>query len=143
MSTIIKYFSIFLILSLNIKDVTSICTPGGNCPYFSGFCNADKCVCKPGYISLIASNVIDPVYCNYQQKSRWLPLILELLMPSLGLFYLGRIGHAILKLFLFICALIRTNICVLCSCGFLILYILDLIMLACGVYLDGNGIPLV
>ena len=146
MSLIFKYFSILIIIYININEVVNVCTPGGNCPYFSGVCIADVCECQPGYVTLIASDSTDPKYCNYQQTSRWVPLILELLMPSLGLFYIRRIAHGVFKLLLFICTLIRKNIakncCILCSWGFLILYILDLIFLACGIYLDGNGIPL-
>ena len=152
MSSIIKYLSILLILSINIKDVSNVCTPGGNCPKKSGICIAGECICMPGYQTLNIPGSMEPsIYCNYEQKSRWIALIFELLFPSLGLFYIGRIVHGIIKLFLFISTLIVRNnrpsgSCLLCCCcivyGFLILLIVDIICLIFGLYLDGNGVPL-
>ena len=81
--------------------------------------------------------------------SRLVPLIIEFFFPSLGLLYMGRIVHGLIKLFcILVFCLYRlkllTNVVIvgLSSLTFLLLYAIDLICLLFAVYLDGNGMPL-
>ena len=93
---------------------------------------------------MIDPGSVDPLFCSYEQKSRWIALIFELIMPSIGLFYLGRIIHAFIKMILFCCGVFHqeTKTCPIGACCFSILYFVDLIFIALGVYTDGNGIPI-
>ena len=140
----IKLFSLFLILDFEIGNVSSICIPGDNCPYYQGVCNMDKCECLPGYKTFITQDTTNIVNCNYKQTSKWVPFLLELFLPSIGLFYLGRYFHAFLKLALFI-PLIWSGkeSSLFWFFLFFFIYILDLICLFFCFYSDGNGFPLV
>ena len=143
----IKYILILSIFCISINNVATVCIMGDNCPYGKGICRADSCFCLYGYQTLLAKGDPNPIYCNYPQKSRWIAFILELIvLPSLGLFYLGRFVHAVIKLILFICVLIYKKRpqdlpgwIALC---FIFMYFTDLFCLLFALYSDGNGIPL-
>ena len=88
-------------------------------------------------------------YCNYHQVNRIVPFILEILFPSVGLFYIGRLIHGFIKLYFIIIIVLYDNkvlpfnLFVGISClTFLILQVIDLICLAFAFYRDGNGISL-
>ena len=143
MSLKINLYLLFLIL-LNIGTISSVCIPGDNCPYYSGYCKLDICECLYGYQTFITHQINNPVYCNYKQTSKWIPFILELFLPTVGLFYLGRYFHAIFKLILFLPLVWKgKEISLYWFFLFFILYIVDLVCLFFSIYSDGNGIPLV
>ena len=136
------YF-LFLIL-LNIGNISSVCIPGDNCPYYSGYCKLDVCECLYGYQTFSTHQTNNPVYCNYKQTSKWIPFILEIFLPTVGLFYLGRYFHAIFKLILLLPLIWKgKEISLYWFYLFFILYIVDLVCLFFSIYSDGNGIPLV
>ena len=137
-----KYcFYLILIISF-IKASKSICIPGDNCPTNSGFCKADICECLPGYQTLISDNT-NVVFCNYKQYSKWYPFLLELFFPSIGLFFIRRYFHAIIKLVLFVIVVWgNAKISALWFFLFALMYIVDLILLYFRIYKDGYGIPL-
>ena len=139
----IKLFFLFLIF-LNLGSISSVCIPGDNCPTYSGFCKADICECLYGYQTLIKHQTNNPIYCNYKQTSKWIPFVLELFIPSIGLFYLGRIFHGIFKLILFLPLIWKgKEISLYWFFLFFILYLVDLVCLFFRLYSDGNGIALV
>ena len=143
MSLKINLYLLFVIL-LNIGIISSVCIPGDNCPYYSGYCKLDICECLYGYQTFITHQINNPVYCNYKQTSKWIPFILELFLPTVGLFYLGRYFHAIFKLILFLPLVWKgKEISLYWFFLFFILYIVDLVCLFFSIYSDGNGIPLV
>ena len=132
----------FLLLIIAIKEISSICIPGDNCPTNSGICKADICECLPGYQTLINKNT-NPVFCNYKQYSKWIPFFFELFLPSIGLFYIKRYFHGFIKLALFLPLIWGKNVPILIFLIFSLMYIVDLILLFLKVYNDGNGMPLV
>ena len=80
---------------------------------------------------------------------RFIPLILEFFFPSIGLFYLGRIFHGLVKLILGISSFVfrasgEQNLNafkVIIMLAFVFLYFVDLIRLLLGKMTDGNGVP--
>ena len=143
-----KYIFIFCVLCLSLNYVSSVCIMGDNCPPGKGMCQADTCYCFAGYSTLL--NEQDPkaktVYCNYEQKSRWIAFFLEFLLPPLGILYLGKYIHFLIKLSLIIYILVHkknpreiSGWIVICFIG---LYFADFVCLLFGVYYDGNGVPL-
>ena len=139
----LQYLFILLVFFLNIDSIktATTCIQRQNCPNRQGFCIQNECVCVYGFQTLLEiQNPTNPIYCNYRQKNRFVPLFLEFFLPSIGLFYLGRIGHALFKLFLIF------NMC----CGgftlifiiFFVLQIVDLFKIAFGAMVDGYGIPI-
>ena len=89
------------------------------------------------------------VYCNYHQTNRLLPFILEFLAPSIGLLYMGRLVHGLIKLFCFLTLTLykpklgrNNSFIALISVIFFFLYIIDPICIIFGIYYDGNGMPL-
>ncbi len=139
----IKYCFYLILIISTIKESTSVCIPGDNCPTYSGVCKIDICECLPGYQTLINDNT-NPVFCNYKQYSKWYPFILELFFPAIGLFYIRRYFHAIIKLILFIIVVGgNTKISGMWFFLFALMYIADLILLYFKVYKDGYGIPLI
>ena len=143
----INFLLTLFILYISIGNILSVCVPGDNCPYFQGVCKFGKCVCLDGYQTFIQQTSKKPIYCNYEQYSRWLPFVLEFFIPSSGLFYIGRNKHGFIKLFLFIMGLSfgRDTNSLLCIFGiaFCFMYFFDLIGLAFALYYDGNNIALV
>ena len=141
----IKFFIYyFLILIVTIKESTSVCIPGDNCPLNTGVCKADMCECLPGYYTLINGNTnINPVFCNYKQYSKWYPFLLELFFPSIGLFFIRRFFHGVIKLALFLPIIWGSaNFPFFWFLIFVIVYITDLILIYFRFYRDGNGVPL-
>lgn len=116
-----------------------------NCPSESGYCDKDSCVCLKGYKTFIYEDYIDnPMFCNYNQKSKWLAFILEAFLPSIGHLYLGRIIHFIVKLAFLLVALYfrNTDKLLLGVVPFCLLYLFDLLAINFDFYLDGNKIEL-
>ena len=143
LSRIRLLLTIFIIF-INVGNISSVCIPGDNCPYGSGVCKLDVCECLPGYQTFITSDNTNPIYCNYKQTSRWIPFILELFLPTIGLFYLGRYFHAIIKLLLFIPLICGgKDVSLIWFLFFFFLYVTDLICLFFCIYSDGNGFALV
>lgn len=139
-----KLILIFLIIYINIEAVSSICTQGVNCPDYQGVCQFGQCVCLAGYQTFITQQVNDPIYCNYKQTSKWVPFLLELFLPSIGLFYLGRYFHAFLKLILFMPLIWSgSKVSIMWFFIFFLVYVIDLVCLFFRLYADGNGIALV
>ena len=139
----IKYIYFLLTLFSVINISSNICIPEENCPSNSGFCQADICECLPGYKTLITDNNTTQVFCNYKQFSKWVPFILELFFPSIGLFFIGRYFHGFIKLALFIPLIWGNwNISFFWVIIFAIIYLIDLFCLYFKLYADGNGIPL-
>ena len=139
----LQYLFILLVLCLNIDSIktATTCIQGQNCPNRQGFCIQNECVCVYGFQTLLEiQNTSNPIYCNYRQKNRFVALFLEFFLPPSGLFYLGRIGHAIFKLLLIItmCFGRFTFIYII----FFVLQIIDLFKMAFGFILDGYGIPI-
>ena len=142
------YLFIFIIFLLNIVSIKTICVPGENCPLGQGVCSKSECVCYYGFKTLY-TDVGNQIYCNYRQINRLIPLIIEFCLPSIGLFYMGRIIHGLIKLFCIIVLgvykikLLDANIfTALIAIVFLFLYSIDLICIIFAIYRDGNGIPL-
>ena len=150
MITKVYYSFIFIIFLLNIDSIKTACIPGENCPYEQGACSKSECVCFYGFKTLNTSDTnSNQIYCNYRQINRLVPLVIEFLFPSIGLLYMGRIVHGLIKLFcilvlsLYKAKILGDNIFVgLAGVIFLLLYVIDLICLIFGVYHDGNGMPL-
>ena len=101
-----KYkFIIFSVLVSFVIDQQ--CTFGVNCPYNQGFCVDTKCECIEGYWSLMDKSLTpgQQIFCNYEQTNVYVPLILELLMPGTGHFYVGKYWFALIKLILLLTTL--------------------------------------
>lgn len=98
-------FIIFNILLLSsIQILNSQCVMGKNCPPERGICKAGVCECFYNFWTLKNLNQLNSTqsYCNYQKTSKFLPLLLEFFIPSLGHFYSGRYVHGLIKLGLFL-----------------------------------------
>ena len=140
----IKMLFTLLILYINIGKIASVCIPGDNCPYNSGFCKLDTCECLPGYSTFITNANANQVFCNYKQTSKWVPFILELFLPTIGLFYLGKYFHAFIKLALFFPLIWKgKDASLLWFFFFFLIYVTDLVCIYFCVYSDGNGFALV
>ena len=137
------FFSI-LVLCININNISSQCIPNTNCPYGQGNCVANACVCVRGYQTFISQGTTEPVFCNYKQTNKWIPIILELFLPSIGLFYLGRYFHAFIKLALLLPVLYKgTDVSLIFGILFVLMYFLDIFLLSYGIISDGYGFPLI
>ena len=99
---------LILQLAILILSIISIsyeaCIPGENCPYNQGECQDDQCLCKDGFYTLIDSSkaITDQVFCDYEQISMKLMLLMEVLLPGSGQIYSKRWLHGIIKFGLFI-----------------------------------------
>ena len=139
---------ILVIIYLSIDSIKTICSPGYNCPLSQGFCNKDQCICLYGFDTFYnETDINNQIYCNYRRTNRFIPLVLEFLLPSTGLFLIQRDLHALIKLFLFFSffgslCLIDNFILVGLNFLFKCMYFVDLLCLIAGVYKDGNGMPL-
>ena len=133
-----------LILFVNINNISSQCTPNVNCPYGQGNCVANACVCSPGYKTFISQETVQPIFCNYKQTNKWVPFFLELFLPTIGLFYLGRYFHAFIKLAFLIPILYKgSDISFVFGFIFCCFYFLDLFFISFGIISDGYGFPLI
>ena len=95
-----------LIISLSYEA----CIPGENCPYNQGECQDDQCICKDGFYTLIDSSkaITDQVFCDYEQISMKLMLLMEVLLPGSGQIYSKRWIHGAIKFSIFIAFIIAT-----------------------------------
>ena len=99
---------LILQLAILILSIISIsyeaCIPGENCPYNQGECQDDQCLCKDGFYTLIDSSkaITDQVFCDYEQISMKLMLLMEVLIPGSGQFYSKRWIHGIIKFSVFV-----------------------------------------
>ena len=94
-----SFFQILLLLFLFSLSHPA-CIPGENCPYNQGECNEDQCICKDGFFTIIDSSKedIEQVFCDYEQISMKLMLLMEVLLPSSGQFLAQRWLHGAIKL---------------------------------------------
>ena len=140
----IKIILTLFIIYINIGNIGSVCIPGDNCPYGSGFCKLDTCECLPGYTTFITNANAKQEFCNYKQTSKWVPFVLELIFPTIGLFYLGRYFHAFIKLALILPLFFSgKDASLIWFFLFLLIYVTDLVCIFFCIYSDGNGFPLV
>ena len=95
-----KEIKIFIILSLLSLVFSQECIIGKNCPNKQGICVGTSCNCLDGYITVLNSKLsqTEQIYCNYPQKHHLIALILELFLPSIGHFYVGKYWFGIIKL---------------------------------------------
>ena len=100
------YIKIILISSLLIYSLQQQlqCTLGQNCPLNQGMCVGDFCQCLDGFYSLLDPKLLpnQQIYCNYEQINVYKPLIMEIFLPSLGHFYVGKYWIGLIKLILLI-----------------------------------------
>ena len=145
-----NYICNFIIFFIIINSIKALCIQGKNCPINQGFCSEGQCICLYGYATFSKSeNPNNITYCNYSQVNRVIPLILEIIFPSFGIFFIGRLIHGFIKLCLVIIIVLYGkdylpfNLIVgFSSIIFLILHFIDLIYLTFAFYRDGNGIEL-
>ena len=92
----LKIMLLFSLLSFSLEQ----CIAGGNCPLNQGTCAGDLCNCKSGFYSLLDPQLPPEkqIYCNYEQINVYIPLLLELFLPSMGHFYSGKYLMGIMKL---------------------------------------------
>ena len=105
-----KSFIYLLILLLFVSFSSQACIPGENCPYNQGECSDNQCLCKDGYFTLIDPSIdkIDQVFCDYEQMSMKLMLLLEVLLPSSGQFLAKRWIHGGIKAFIVVLYIIMS-----------------------------------
>ena len=99
------HIKIILILSTFTLSLQQFqCVLGANCPFNQGMCRGDFCKCLDGFYSLLDPNLLadQQIYCNYEQINVYIPLILEMFLPSIGHFYAGKYWLGTLKLLLLI-----------------------------------------
>ena len=103
-------FQIAILTLLIISLSYEACIPGENCPYNQGECQDDQCICKDGFYTLIDSSkaITDQVFCDYEQISMKLMLLMEVLLPGSGQLYSKRWIHGAIKLSIFIAFIIVT-----------------------------------
>lgn len=136
------YFLTFIFL---FSFTSSQCVLDKNCPSKTGTCQEDVCICINGYKTFIDSkNENNPIYCTYEQKSKWIALVLEMFLPPFGHFYLGRMVHFSIKLTLMVFTLFLINSPKrwIGLIPLIILYFTDLLHLNFMFYNDGNDIPI-
>ena len=95
----------FLILFFFIlKQSLQLCNDN-NCPYNSGECISDLCLCAPGYTTYhfpYESKEETRVFCNYALKYKDWAIWFELCLPfGIGHFYSRRYLHGLFKFVLF------------------------------------------
>ena len=96
--------NILIYLTLLISTNEQQCILGKNCPYNQGICVSDVCNCYPGYETLV-DEFLPPeqqISCNYKKISQYIPIILEVILPSMGHFYVGKYWLGLIKLSLII-----------------------------------------
>ena len=145
MNTKTKIFYI-LILFFNLEYISSVCIQGDNCPNNQGICKGDICVCLDGYKTSNKQQNQNQTFCDYKQMSKYIPLILEIILPGWGLFHMGRVFHGIIKfasLYIIIKYIKNKDLSFYLFLVFLLVHIIDLICISHNAYLDGNGFPLV
>ena len=96
----IKLFLVLAIFGLVITQQAQQCIMGVNCPLNQGFCIDNQCQCLEGFKTYFDKSIPfeNQVYCNYQQKSHFVPLVLECFLPGIGHFYVGKYLFGAIKL---------------------------------------------
>lgn len=167
--TLSAFIGILLTLTLTttVNAVSNACTEN-NCIPSRGQCMNGECICNRYYTTLYIdnANTKNDMYCNYEKQTRWKPFIMELLLPTLGHFYIGNITLGLIKLGLLFGPVIimiiafglsllikdddNTNasyvpiICsIICVVLFTIMHVYDLIMYGIARYVDGYGVSLI
>ena len=100
-------FFIFTFICINFIFSQNCNT--SNCFRDQGICiSKTECKCINNFITfpIQKNNQKNVIFCNYERTSRWFPFLLELLLPSIGHIYLGKIKLGLFKLFLMIGPLI-------------------------------------
>ena len=150
MNTRKNYITNFIILFMSINSIKALCIPGENCPANQGYCSGSECVCLYGFATFNKNATNNNLtYCNYHQINRFAPLIIEIFFPSIGLIFIGRIFHGLIKMTLYIIIILcghqvlKYNIIIgFVFYIFIFLYFIDLFCLTFAIYRDGNGIKL-
>ena len=95
----------FIFTNIIIQTTESTICNSINCPSPNGKCHQNKCICNFGYqnFNLNQSNI---KYCSYQQINKFIPFILEIVLPSTGHFYIGKTYLGLLKLILILTPII-------------------------------------
>jgi hypothetical protein len=167
--TLSAFIGILLTLTLTttVNAVINTCTDN-NCLPSKGQCVNGECICNRYYATLYIdnANTKNEMYCNYEKQTRWKPFIMELLLPTLGHFYIGNITLGLIKLGLLfgpviimiiaygLSLLIKDDdnttasyapiICsIICVVLFTIMHVYDLIMYGIARYVDGYGVSLI
>ena len=82
-----------------------VCVSGQICPIGKGVCIVDTCQCNEGFYTLY-DQTLQPgqqqIFCNYQQKSLYQPLVLEVFLPGVGHISVGHYWLGIIKIVLFL-----------------------------------------
>ena len=88
------YFINIIFLFSSFKLITSNCIPNENCLKERGECINNICECYDEFWTLKPNkeNNLPNIFCNYEKRSRFLPLIIEFFLPG--------IGHLIMKKYL-------------------------------------------
>jgi hypothetical protein len=98
---------LLILISLTIscqEESEQTCIPGKNCPYNQGECSDNQCSCKDGFYTLIdpTISIVNQTFCNYEQISRKLMLLFEVLLPGIGQIYSSRLTYGIIKFISFL-----------------------------------------
>ena len=94
---IITFFSTFKLLISN-------CIPNQNCLKERGECIDNICVCYNEFWTLKPNkeNNLPNIFCNYEKRSRFLPLILEFFLPGIGHLVMKKYILGIIKIILWV-----------------------------------------
>ena len=90
-------FFIFIILLSVFKIFLFNCIPNQNCLTERGECIDNQCVCYEEFWTLKSNseNKLPNMFCNYEKRSRFFPLILEFFLPG--------VGHIVMKKYILAC----------------------------------------
>ena len=96
--SLLKFLLLFLLFNVSLEQ----CVQGGNCPYDQGTCMGGFCKCLDGFYSLVNTSLLpeQQIFCNYEQINVYIPLVLEMCLPSIGHFYVENYWLGALKLLL-------------------------------------------
>ena len=90
-------FFISIILLSVFKIFLFNCIPNQNCLTERGECIDNQCVCYEEFWTLKSNseNKLPNMFCNYEKRSRFFPLILEFFLPG--------VGHIVMKKYILAC----------------------------------------
>ena len=93
---------IFIILPLFSFILSQGCIMGKNCPFNQGICTGGTCECLDGYHTFFDPKFAqtEQIYCNYKKKHHLIALVLELILPGIGHFYVAHYFLGLIKLLL-------------------------------------------
>jgi hypothetical protein len=149
-------YLIFAILQVCTKNLNNrgldIITCGDSlCNITGGTCvNENECKCDEKWANFKG----DDVLCDYKRIDRAVPLILEFFLPfGVGHFYSQRYVHGIIKfsLFMYLVISLKNNpqlsvskhyVNQLMVLIYILVYTIDLLGFATGIYKDGNSISM-